>query len=159
MPGTKKEFDAAYFLSLLEEYTNAFFEYNEISVRKSNIIITKIWKYFGKFPKTEAFWDQIAPLLSHPQKMVRVWIATEMLMGGRKEAWPIFIANLWPHPDRAQFPRERRNKDFAAESFASTFILMNYQFLDALDVTPSLSDLEDQWIAEGRRTRRFPRLS
>jgi hypothetical protein len=159
MSKTKKEFDVAHLLSLLEAFDDVSYKNDERAAREGNVIVTKAWKYIGKLPKTEEFWDQIASLLSHPRKMVRVWIATEMLMGGRKEAWPIFIANLWPHPDRAQFPRERRNKDFAAESFASTFILMNYQFLDALDVTPSLSELEDQWIAEGRRTRRFPRLS
>jgi hypothetical protein len=159
MSKTKKEFDVAHLLSLLEAFDDVSYKNDERAAREGNVIVTKAWKYIGKFPKTEEFWDQIAPLLSHPRKMVRVWIATEMLKGGRKEAWPIFIADLWPHPNRAQFPREQRNKDFAAESFASTFILMNYQFLDALDVTPSLSDLEDQWIAEGRRTRRFPRLS
>ena len=159
MARTIKEFDVTHLLSLLEAFDDVSYKNDERAAREGNVIVAKAWKYFGRFPQTEAFWDQIVPLLSHPRKMVRVWIATEMLKGGRKEAWPIFIANLWPHPDRAQFPRERRNKDFAAESFASTFILMNYQFLDALDVTPSLSDLEDQWIAEGRRTRRFPRLS
>jgi len=159
MSKSKKEFDVAHLLSLLEAFDDVSYKNDQRAAREGNVIVAKAWKYIGKFPQTEAFWDQITPLLSHPRKMVRVWIATEMLKGGRKEAWPIFIANLWPHPNRAQFLREQRNKDFAAESFASTFIMMNHHLLDALDVTPSLNDLEDQWIAEGRRTRRFPRLS
>jgi hypothetical protein len=159
MNKNKEEIYVAFILSLLEEYDDVFFEFNEQSVKKGNFIMKKISKYFVRFPHTNEFWDQLTPLLSHPRKMVRVCIATEMLKDGRKEAWPVFITDLWPHPNRAQFPRELRNREFSAESFASTFILMNYQFLDALDVTPSLSELEDQWIAEGRRTRRFPRLS
>jgi hypothetical protein len=159
MSKTKKEFDVAHLLSLLESFDDVSYKNDERAAREGNVIVAKAWKYIGRFPKTEEFWDQITPLLSHPRKMVRVWIATEMLKGGRKEAWPIFIADLWPHPNRNQFPREQRNKDFAAESFARIFIMINHILLDALDVTPSLSALEDQWIAEGRRTRRFPRLS
>lgn len=154
-----EELDIGYLLSLLEQFDDVSYENDERSAREGNVIVTRIWRYFKQFSQTEEFWRQVTPLLFHPRKMVRVWIATEMLLGGRKEAWPIFIANLFPDPNRAQFPRERINKEFAAESFASTFILMKYQHLDALGVTPSLSELEDQWIAEGRRTRRFPRFS
>lgn len=159
MDSVGEALDVAYLLSLLESFDDVSYENDERAAREGNFIVNKIWTYFKSFPHTEEFWRQITPLLSHHRKMVRVWIATEMLLGGRKEAWPIFIANLFPDPIRAEFPRERINKEFAAESFASTFIMMSYQHLDALGVTPSLNELEDQWIAEGRRTRRFPRLS
>jgi hypothetical protein len=153
------DFDLKYLLSILEEFDDIHVVISEKSTLEANKLVDRAWLYFRKFLPTEELWQEMESLLRNSRKMVRIWVATEMLRGGRKEAWPTFIADLLHNPNRAGFSLERANREFVATSFASNFILFNHRLLDDLGVRPSLSEMEDQWIAEGRITRRFVRLT
>lgn len=153
-----ESFDPSYLLSILEEFDDIHVVIGEKSTLEANKIVDKAWIYFRKFQPTEKIWQEMDSLLGNSRKMVRIWVATEMLRGGRKNAWPTFIADLLPDPHRAEFSLEGANREFVATSFASNFILFNHRLLEDLGVSPSLSEMEDQWIAEGRITRRFVRI-
>lgn len=159
MIGNGDKFDSAFLLQLLDELDEASFEYNQKTVEDANVIKEKAWAYIAQFDKTEEFWKQLIPLLSSPRKMVRVWIAVEMFRGGRKDGWATFISDLLPSESPTQLTKAQINKNFAAEAYARFFINISHKVLDDLGVQPSLSEIEDQWIAEGRIKQRFVRFT
>jgi hypothetical protein len=152
-------FDSVYLMNLLEELDDISFEFNQKTVEDANVIKEEAWAYLAHFEKTEEFWEQLIPFLSNPRKMVRIWIAVEMFRGGRKDGWATFISDVLPTQLPLQLTKAQRNKNFAAESYARLFINISHRILDELGVRPSLSEMEDHWIAEGRITKRFVRLT
>ena len=159
MTGDGSKFDSAFLLQMLDELDEVSYEYNQKTVENANVIKEKAWAYIAQFEKTEEFWKQLTPFLSSPRKMVRVWIAVEMFRGGRKDGWATFISDVLPSESPTQLTKAQINKNFAAEAYARFFINLSHKILDDLGVRPSLSEMEDQWIAEGRITKRFVRLT
>ncbi|MFY7959049.1 MAG: hypothetical protein ACOVVK_03145 [Elsteraceae bacterium] len=159
MIGDGSKFDSAFLLQMLDELDEVSYEYNQKTVENANVIKEKAWAYIAQFEKTEEFWKQLTPFLSSPRKMVRVWIAVEMFRGGRKDGWATFISDVLPSESPTQLTKAQINKNFAAESYARLFINLSHRILDDLGVKPSLNEVEDQWIAEGRIKRPFVRFS
>lgn len=159
MEKRKSQFDSALLLQMLDELDEVSFEYNQKTVEDANVIKERAWAYLAQFEKTEEFWNQLIPLLSSPRKMTRVWIAVEMFRGGRKDGWATFISDVSASESPAHLTKAQINKNFAAEVYARSFINISHKILDDLGVQPSLSEVEDQWIAEGRIKQRFVRFT
>ncbi len=128
------------------------------TVKKSNRFKLKALKLFRDVEKTEADWEAVKFLLVHPFSMVRVWIAIQFLNAGRKEGWNVLLQDALPGKMYREGTSEDQMRDFHAKMDGYMYMLLKFDYLASLDLSPSIEEMEARWIAEGRMTMPFPRL-
>ena len=154
-----KTFDINIYRGLLEALHDARQDLTEASVEAGNAAMSAIGDYMRERPLTDSDFTLIKGLLNHPRRTVRAMAGMKLLDNNHIEGWPAILEAATPTYCPYDEPPGEAWRDFYGYMNVHLNLMLELATKsEAMGLRPTLTEVEDRWIAEGLTKDRILRL-